>query len=740
MQNNQDNTVFSESPSIKEGRLSPGSMVGDKYKIVSLIGSGGMGTVYRVQQIFLGKEFALKVLDLHKRSDDTVKRFQQEARTASQLQHPNLVEVHDFDVVGDGQPYLVMDLVEGLTLSEVLKARGALPVDYVVNLCIQICFGLMYAHEKGVVHRDIKPGNIMLLHSDQEVAEGTVKIVDFGIAKLTQSEDGEIQALTKTGEIFGSPIYMSPEQCKGTPVDRRSDIYSLGCVMFECLTGSPPFLGDTAMATMLKRLSDEPASLKVASPGGEFSAVLERIVRRMLAVAPADRYQELGVVIKDLMTLQRPDDGVTFSGEIKEKKEVKKAAVVSKTVLLAAAVVAAVALATIAFDRLIVLPKLISQSDSSSVDESSLDVSTSDVSAQDVSTSKNASNINSTPNALHELPGKGIATGTLPDVQLPDDNNTHKALARETYTSTTPAHEGNPPHIETRTDTSGTTRQFLIFPDDYGTITINGRRNKAQGEIPLPPDARIAFRFNDVAALNDDTLKNLTDLNFRRIDFSGRSLIKNEDINILKKFDRLDQVGLENCDVSSLEPLYNAKTLNCLEVGSTLVSSAEILRIKRLMELKTLTFGPISDPIVVFNALAKSTLLSNLSYKGTRYKEDKLGKGLKPKEVDALSKMTNLKYLTIEACPLFGDDSLKKLLTLQSLKMLKVKDCALTANCVPTLRKFKNLKQLCLTTEGWPDPVVDSLKNICEFEKQKTREEKFEESQSAIIDVDKALE
>jgi serine/threonine-protein kinase len=373
MQNNQDNTVFSESPSIGEGCLSPGSMVGDKYQIVSLIGSGGMGTVYRVQQVFLGKEFALKILDLHKRSDVTVKRFQQEARTASQLQHPNLVEVHDFDVFGGGQPYLVMDLVQGVTLSAVLKARGALPVDYVVNLCIQICFGLMYAHEKGVIHRDIKPGNIMLLHPDKEVSEGTIKIVDFGIAKLTQSEDGEIQALTKTGEIFGSPVYMSPEQCKGTAVDRRSDIYSLGCVMFECLTGAPPFLGDTAMATMLKRLSDEPTSLKETAPGCEFPAVLERIVRRMLAVDPADRYQELGVLIKDLMTLQRPDDGVKVSAEIKEEKEEKKAAVNFKTILLAAAVAAAVALATLAFDRLIVLPKLISQSAASSSYEPSLE-------------------------------------------------------------------------------------------------------------------------------------------------------------------------------------------------------------------------------------------------------------------------------------------------------------------------------------------------------------------------------
>ncbi len=148
-------------------------MVGNKYQILSLIGTGGMGSVYRVQQVFLGKEFALKILDLHKQTEVTVRRFQQEARTASQLQHPNLIEVHDFGMLDDVQPYLVMDLVEGQSLSEWLKKTGALPVDYVISLCIQICFGLMYAHEKGVVHRDIKPGNIMLLHADRAVTEGS---------------------------------------------------------------------------------------------------------------------------------------------------------------------------------------------------------------------------------------------------------------------------------------------------------------------------------------------------------------------------------------------------------------------------------------------------------------------------------------------------------------------------------------------------------------------------------------
>src|SRR5262249_45675712 len=156
----------------------------------------------------------------------------------------------------DDQPYLVMDFVNGITLSEKLKRDGPMSARTATRVFAQVCFGLSYAHDQGIVHRDIKPSNIMLVDGATLGAEGSVKIVDFGLAKLTASDDGEIQALTRTGEIFGSPLYMSPEQCTSGVVDHRSDIYSLGCVLFEALTGAPPHMGQTALTTMMKHQSD----------------------------------------------------------------------------------------------------------------------------------------------------------------------------------------------------------------------------------------------------------------------------------------------------------------------------------------------------------------------------------------------------------------------------------------------------------------------------------------------------
>ncbi len=243
---------------------------------------------------------------------------------AASLKHPNLVEVHDFGVTEEHHPYLLMDLVDGQSLAQLLKKQGTLSVVRTVSLSVQVAFGLLYAHENKVVHRDIKPGNIMLLHADEITTEGSIRIVDFGIAKLVQSDEGQIQELTKTGEIFGSPLYMSPEQCKGDTVDARSDIYSLGCVMFECLTGSPPFWGDSAMSTMLKRLSEEPPTLKEGSLGKEFPSLMEKIVRRCLEVDPDNRYQTMKDLIQDLTLLQRQGEDVEAPSSATKLKSEKK--------------------------------------------------------------------------------------------------------------------------------------------------------------------------------------------------------------------------------------------------------------------------------------------------------------------------------------------------------------------------------------------------------------------------------
>ena len=264
-----------------------------------------MGVVYRVRQIFLKKDFALKTMDNHSMSEVAIRRFQHEARTACAVDHPNIIAVHDFGLLDEQIPFLVMEIAEGETLGERLKRSGCLTVDEAAPIFVQVCFGLAYAHELGVVHRDIKPNNIMLLHNLTPGTEGSVKIVDFGIAKFAQHEGGEIQALTRTGEIFGSPIYMSPEQCGGQRVDLRADIYSLGCVLFESLAGTPPFIAENALGTMIKHQTAPAPTLKEASLGREFPQAMEQIVATMLAKSPAARYQNLGIAAHDLAAIQR---------------------------------------------------------------------------------------------------------------------------------------------------------------------------------------------------------------------------------------------------------------------------------------------------------------------------------------------------------------------------------------------------------------------------------------------------
>ncbi len=267
-------------------------VIADRYKVLELLGAGGMGAVYLVEEISSKQRFALKTILASGVSDRNLQRFKLETKATRLLEHPNLVRIHDFGFINEFQPYFVMDFFEGKNLSEMIKDEGPFPVDKAIEIFSTICHALTYAHTQGVVHRDLKPSNVM-------IANGEVKVLDFGIAKVLR-EGTEYNTLTQTGEIFGSPYYMSPEQCLGKSVDLRSDVYSLGCMLFEALTGAPPFVGETAVATMLKHQSQEPLSLKAATLGGNFSNDLELVVSQMLAKNVDNRYSDLLQVAEDL--------------------------------------------------------------------------------------------------------------------------------------------------------------------------------------------------------------------------------------------------------------------------------------------------------------------------------------------------------------------------------------------------------------------------------------------------------
>ncbi len=269
-----------------------GTVIGGTFKIQSIIGEGGMGVVYLTEHLALRRNFALKILPPNLMSDTYWLRFQSEAKTLAALKHPNLVNVYDLGIHQNSIFYYSMDYLQGENLEDRLVREGPLSAERTIDIFLQVLDGLAYAHRNGIVHRDIKPANIFLCAKGSDAEE--VKILDFGISKVTHDN----QQLTAAGEIFGSPYYMSPEQCMGSTVDLRADIYSVGCSIFEALTGCVPFEGKSSVDIGLMHQEKEPPRLFQVSDLDLPS--FEQIIAKCLAKLPRERYQSAKELALDL--------------------------------------------------------------------------------------------------------------------------------------------------------------------------------------------------------------------------------------------------------------------------------------------------------------------------------------------------------------------------------------------------------------------------------------------------------
>jgi predicted Ser/Thr protein kinase len=271
-----------------------GKLIKGRYKVLKKLGEGGMGTVYLAEQMSIGRKVALKLLQGNYATDDEfIARFRREARLAASLNHPNIVTVYDFDQSDDESLFIAMEYLDGGKLSDIIRGDGPLSIGRAARLGLQIAEGLEAAHRAGVIHRDIKPDNIMVMG---EVGIETIKLMDFGIARLRDS--GAASRLTRADVIMGTPAYMAPEQAEGAEVSEQTDIYALGIVLYEMLSGSVPFKASTPSAVLVKQIQEAPVPLRKLRR--EIPASIERVVMRALEKKPQKRQRDMREVVQGL--------------------------------------------------------------------------------------------------------------------------------------------------------------------------------------------------------------------------------------------------------------------------------------------------------------------------------------------------------------------------------------------------------------------------------------------------------
>ncbi len=268
-----------------------GRVLGGLYQVERKLGEGGMGAVYLVRHVHLRKHFAVKVLSPQIAANrQAVDRLHQEAVAASSIDHENIVDIVNFDVTEQDEVFIVMELLEGPSLAQVLETQGRLPPERALPIAVQISRALQAAHERGIVHRDLKPENVMLVRKH---GRELVKVLDFGISKVRSAEAEQVR-VTRTGQLVGTPLYMSPEQARGDKeIDHRADVYALGVMLYEMLTGTPPFDGANYFQLLWKHGNEPPEPPRKRAPEADISEALEAVILRAMAKEPAERFQSM---------------------------------------------------------------------------------------------------------------------------------------------------------------------------------------------------------------------------------------------------------------------------------------------------------------------------------------------------------------------------------------------------------------------------------------------------------------
>lgn len=734
-------------------KLAPQTIVDNKYKVLSVLGIGGMGIVYRVEQISLRAERALKTIFTEGRtlSPDLRQRFEQEAKAASRLEHSNLVKVFDFGILDGSTPYFVMEIVEGMTLGERVKTRGRLNLEQCLSIFIPAAFALSYVHDKSIVHRDMKPANIMITESEDQDSGRilTVKVLDFGIAKMV-NEGSQNGALTKPGEVIGSPSFMSPEQSAGRKIDSRSDIYSLGCTMFEALTGRPPFKGSTHMDVIMQHQTTEAPGLSEVSAGQEFDVGIEAVIKTTLQKEPADRYQTMNDLAEDLMAIKKGRKPLHALAILEERgmvaiapRSVKNSATQTgdddrtlalgqnfaddrdsswsgtgghefkpsiwqkQSVKLAAVGIAIVA-AGLAYSSV-----FYNDGDTGGGTKSGAGADTSN-SANGQNRSNNSNNSGS-DNSNADSSGSNNSSSNNSS-----SDNSANSDSRDSRSSTAVHMPGNHPtaaetariKIETRdgffsrvvdqVDLNGVKRRIRIFefPNNIslGSLFMHdtGPEIQARGTVRVPAAVKLSFYPSSICFIHPQLLKKFRPEEINQLCLSAYEHVSDEHIASLSHL-----VGITKLDISDTEltpaclaDLNKLTSVVELEVAACSIGDDALSRLKRLRQLKIFQIRQMNPIDKTIKALAGSTQLKKLKVINT---------GLTNEHLKLLAMNRDLDYLSISFNSAITDDGIASLKPLKKLEHLNIAGVNLTGKCFPVLKSFPRLRELVVAQRLYTD-------------------------------------
>ncbi|MFA7341257.1 MAG: protein kinase [Candidatus Obscuribacterales bacterium] len=671
-------------------KLQNGTIIDDKYCVLDFLGIGGMGIVYKVEQLSLKAVRALKMIDTDKLSDDSWRRFKLEARAASTLEHANIIKVYDYGLFNKLTPYYVMEVVDGMTLGERININGPINAEQFFSVYIPVAQALAYIHNKGLLHRDIKPANIML-NEDASGKISQVKILDFGLVKMFCDADcGALTKagdLTKAGEIIGSPTFMSPEQTAGYKLDQRSDIYSLGCAMFDALTGEPPYVDYNPVEVLIMHQSKAIPSLAEKAQGREFDERIELLVRVMLAKKPGDRHQKMEEVVQDLIAIQsgrKPIFACEYWQDTNNVKTVKKQLVDND--------------ADVDVD----------------VDEDADDsIDSIDTGRITKCKSSNQSLIKyATTIAIAIIAITALVATSAYLWQIRDSNREASTETKSSELgqnrSIEPSHKyaASPPYSHEAT-IAGKRVIVFDFPKDYsiGEISSLDGHNKfnAQGTVTMPQGEPFRFTASKDCMRNPQLLEQFKTNEIRVLELNARPGAKDEHIAAIKHLTKLAKLTICDCALSpaGIANLDNLTELRDLTINSSNIDDKAFSQLKILCQLEILEAREIPELNKTIKALSNSQRLQRLVL---------CNGSLDDQSLKSIGRLKQLTYLNLALNPAITSGGISALSTCSELKYLNLIQNPATTQVIPTLSALKKLSCLKLTALDWKAEDDNTLK------------------------------